>query len=126
LLLGLARAVTLWSKSCRTHGCILLSHLRLSQRGGPDLRIHIPQEQDGPVIPPGTGFPFVASYKSKGYGGGILTRLHTPEVEVEVEINLQPSVSRPVCPGVRGPLGTRDQFFFLLEISFRLLRFFIL
>jgi hypothetical protein len=27
--------------------------------------------------------------------------------------------SWPVCPGVRYPSGTRDQFFFLLEISFR-------
>jgi hypothetical protein len=43
---------------------------------GPGPRIYIPQEQGGPVIPPGTGFPFVASYDSEGYGGGILTRLH--------------------------------------------------
>jgi hypothetical protein len=26
--------------------------------GGPGSRIYIPQEQGGPVIPPGTGFPF--------------------------------------------------------------------
>jgi hypothetical protein len=31
---------------------------RLLQRGGPDPRIYIPQEQGGPVIPLGTGFPF--------------------------------------------------------------------
>jgi hypothetical protein len=43
-------------------------------------------------------------------------------VEVEVEVNLRRTVSRPVCPGVRRPSGTRDQFFFLLEISFRQLR----
>jgi hypothetical protein len=40
----------------------------------------------------------------------------------EVEVTLRPTVSRPVCPGVRRPSGTRDQFFFLLEISFRHLR----
>jgi hypothetical protein len=40
----------------------------------------------------------------------------------EVEVNLRPTVSRPVCFGVRRPSGTRDQFFFLLEISFRQLR----
>jgi hypothetical protein len=40
----------------------------------------------------------------------------------EVEVNLRPAFSRPVCLGVRRPSGTRDQFFFLLEISFRLLR----
>jgi hypothetical protein len=41
LLLGLARAVTLGSKFRRTHGHILLSHLRLQV----------------PVYPPGTGWP---------------------------------------------------------------------
>jgi hypothetical protein len=40
-------------------------------------------------------------------------------VEVEVEVNLRQTVSRPVRRGVRHPSGTRDQFFFLLEISFR-------
>jgi hypothetical protein len=77
LLLGLARAVTLVSKSRRTHDHILLSHLRLSQLGGPGPRIYIPQEQGGPVIPLGTGFHFVDSSDSQGYGGGILTLLHT-------------------------------------------------
>jgi hypothetical protein len=41
---------------------------------------------------------------------------------VEVEVNLRPTVSRTVCPGVRRPSGTHDQFFFCLEISFRQLR----
>jgi hypothetical protein len=40
-------------------------------------------------------------------------------VEEEVEVNLRPTVSRPVCLGVRRPSGTFDQFFFLLEISFQ-------
>jgi hypothetical protein len=44
------------------------------------------------------------------------------EIEVKVEVNLPPTISRPVCLGVRGPSGTRDQFLFLLEISFRQLR----
>jgi hypothetical protein len=38
----------------------------------------------------------------------------TDEVEVEVEVNLWPTVRRPS--------GTRDQFFYLLEIFFRQLR----
>jgi hypothetical protein len=33
-------------------------------------------------------------------------------------VNLRPTVSRPVCLGDRCPFGTRDQFFFLYEISF--------
>jgi hypothetical protein len=49
--------VSLGSKSRRTYGHILLSHLRLHQPGGPGPHIYIPQEQGGPVIPPGTGFP---------------------------------------------------------------------
>jgi hypothetical protein len=51
-------AITLGPKSRRTHDHILLSHLRLPQTGGPGPRIYIPQEQGGPVIAPGTGFPF--------------------------------------------------------------------
>jgi hypothetical protein len=46
-----------WSESLRTRNHILLSHLRLPQLGGPGSRIYIPQEQGGPVIPPGAGFP---------------------------------------------------------------------
>jgi hypothetical protein len=64
--------------------------------------MYIPEKQGCPNIPPGTGF--------------CLCRL-----EVKVEVNLRPTVSRPVCLGVRRPSGTRDQFFFLLEISFWLL-----
>jgi hypothetical protein len=33
---------------------------RLPQPGGLGPRIYIPQEQDGPVIPPGTGFPLTS------------------------------------------------------------------
>jgi hypothetical protein len=43
-------------------------------------------------------------------------------VDVEVEVTLRPTVSRPVSLGVRPPSGTRDQFFFLLDIFFRHLR----
>jgi hypothetical protein len=35
-----------------------VSDSRLPQLGGPGPRIYIPQEEGGPVIPPGTGFPF--------------------------------------------------------------------
>jgi hypothetical protein len=47
--------------------------------------------------------------------------LNSPTI-VEVEVQFRPTVSPPVCPGVRRPSGTRDQFFFLLEIFFRHLR----
>jgi hypothetical protein len=51
--------------------------LRLPQPAGPVPRIYIPQEQSSPVLTPGTGFIFVASNDSQGYGGGIRPRLHT-------------------------------------------------
>jgi hypothetical protein len=66
LLLGLARAVTLGSKSRRTHGHILLSHLKLPQPGGPGAHIYIPQVQGDPVIPPCTGFPFCSFLRLAG------------------------------------------------------------
>jgi hypothetical protein len=46
----------------------------------------------------------------------------TCKSKVAVEVNLPPTVSRPVCLGVRRPSGTFDLFFFLLEIPFRHLR----
>jgi hypothetical protein len=49
LLLGLARAVIIGSKSCSTHVHILLIW------DSPNLEV--PLEQGGPVIPPDTGFP---------------------------------------------------------------------
>jgi hypothetical protein len=58
LLPGLARAVTLESKSRRTQTvfcCLIWDSPSLECQVPP---IYIPQEQGGPVIPPGTGFPF--------------------------------------------------------------------
>jgi hypothetical protein len=46
---------------------ILPSHLRLPQPGGPGPRIYIIQEQGGPVIPPGTEFPFHCLLRLAGY-----------------------------------------------------------
>jgi hypothetical protein len=54
---------------------ITVSDSRFPQPGGPGLRIYIPQEQGGPVISPGTGFPFRRLLRLAGLGGGIQTRL---------------------------------------------------
>jgi hypothetical protein len=60
------RNVAVWNlRSCiydtpsltlRTRNHTLLSHWDSPQPGGPGSRIYIPEEQGGPVIPPGTGF----------------------------------------------------------------------
>jgi hypothetical protein len=58
-LLVPASAVPLGYEFCGTQDHILLSQfLRLPQHGRPSPRIHITQEQGGPDIPLGTGFPF--------------------------------------------------------------------
>jgi hypothetical protein len=68
---GLQFAVQSLNRRTRNH--TLLPHLRLPQPEGPGSRIFILQEEGGPVIPPGTGLTYVASYDSQSYGGGILT-----------------------------------------------------
>jgi hypothetical protein len=39
-------------------------------------------------------------------------------LQVKVKVTIRPTISRPVCLGVRRPSGTHDQYFFLLEIFF--------
>jgi hypothetical protein len=47
----------------------------------------------------------------------------TPQQSLlKVKVISRSTVSRPACLGVRPPSGTRDQYFFLLEILFRHLR----
>jgi hypothetical protein len=63
-------AIILWFESRRTRNHTLLSHLRLPEPRGPGSSIYIPQEQGGPVIPPGIGFPLRRLLRLTG---GILT-----------------------------------------------------
>jgi hypothetical protein len=78
LLLGLASAVSLGSESRGTQDHILLSHFfRNPNLEGQVLVFIPPKEQGVPVLPPEHGSLSAAPYDSQGYGGGILTRLHT-------------------------------------------------
>jgi hypothetical protein len=84
LLLGLARVVTLGSKSRRTHDHISLSHLRL-----PNLEGHVPvfispRNRVAQLYPWALGSLYVASYDSQGSSGGILTRPHTAILPVNI------------------------------------------
>jgi hypothetical protein len=65
-----------------------------------------------------------ASDDSQGYGGGIITRLHTGYSVPDVKANviLRSMVSRLVRPDVRLPSRTRDQIFPSLFNYFRQLR----
>jgi hypothetical protein len=73
-------------------------HLRLPKPGGPGPYIYIPQEQGGPVIPLGTGFPFRCLLRL----AGLRWRHSNPPlrvcciVEFEVEVTLRLMVSQYV------------------------------
>jgi hypothetical protein len=58
LLLDLASSVILGSESRGTHDRVLLSQIQDSPNLEARSQYLYPQEQSGPVIPPGTGFPF--------------------------------------------------------------------
>jgi hypothetical protein len=113
----LASSVPLGSEPRGTQDHILLSQfLRLPQLGGPGSLIYIPQEQGGPVIPPGTGFPFRRllrlaglrwRYSNPAPHGRQCSRL----VKVKAKVTLRPTISRPVRHGIRRPSGTREPIF---------------
>jgi hypothetical protein len=71
----------------------------------------------GQLYPQALGFLYVASYNKQGYGGGIRHRLHTGStlVKVKVEVMLRPTVSRPVCLGIKHPSGVKTRFLLLSD-----------
>jgi hypothetical protein len=90
-----------------------VSNSRLPQPGGPGPRIYILQEQSGPIIPPGTGFPFRRYLRLAGLPVEVFdpasTRVRT---RVKVKVTLRLAVYRRSGRlGVK-PLETHDQRFF--------------
>jgi hypothetical protein len=65
------------------------------------------------LYPQELGSLFIASYNSQGYGGGILSHLHTRkemQVQVQVQFILRPTVNRSVRLGVGPPLLQMTRF----------------
>jgi hypothetical protein len=78
LLLVLASAVILRSESRGTHDHILLSQIPDSRSLEGQVPVVIyPRNRVALLYPQALGSPFIASYDSQGYGGGIRPRLHT-------------------------------------------------
>jgi hypothetical protein len=76
--MAFASAVILGSKSRGTHVHILLSHIRdFHNLEGQDPLFIYPRNRVAQLYPQALGSPFIASYYSRGYGGGIRTRLQT-------------------------------------------------
>jgi hypothetical protein len=88
---------------------ITVSDSRLSQPGGPGPRTYIPQEQGGPVVSPGTGFPFHRLLRLAALRWRYSNR---PPHKVKVRVTLRLAVYRKsVCLGVK-PHETHDQRYF--------------
>jgi hypothetical protein len=72
------------------------------------------------LYPQALGSPFVASYDSQGYGGGIRPRLYTSytethKVKVKVKVTLRLTVSQSVSLGIKPHLRPMTRYLFLSD-----------
>jgi hypothetical protein len=97
LLLVLVRAVTLGSSPAELAAiffCLIWNSSNLE--GQVPVFISL-RNRVAQLYPPGTGSLFIASYDSQGYGGGILTRLHTCHTWVHLNGHLINPSHQSVC-----------------------------
>jgi hypothetical protein len=97
MILGLARAVTLGSKSRRNHDHILLSRLRILQPGGPGPVFISPRNRVAQLYPRALGSLSVASYDSQGYGADILSRFCGMRLYTLTGQLVQTALHRRIC-----------------------------
>jgi hypothetical protein len=64
-------------KVMRDSSYFTVSDSGLPEPGGPGPRIYIPQEQSGPIMTTGNGFPFRRLVRLAGYGVGTQTHIYT-------------------------------------------------
>jgi hypothetical protein len=93
-----------------------VSNSRLPQPGGPGPLVYISQEEGGPVIPPGTGFPFRRLLRL----AGLRWRYSTPPPHrISSQIKVWAWVlyydRRPAGLGIKHPSGTYDQIFITVK-----------
>jgi hypothetical protein len=123
LLLGLASAVPLGYESCWTQDPILLSQfLTPSTWRTWSLCLYLPGTE-WPSYTPGHWFPFSRLLRLVR----LRWRYFTPppygnRSKSRVKVILRPTISRPVCLGVKHSTETRDQLFPFSLIIFRQLR----
>jgi hypothetical protein len=91
---SLASAVPLGSESRGPQDHILLSQsLRLHKPGGRSSCIYFPLKHGAQLYPWALVSFLVASYDSQGYGGGILTHLHTDHKVRELQAFIEPQIT---------------------------------
>jgi hypothetical protein len=95
---------------------ILQFEIRDPQPGGPSPRIYIPQEQGGPVMPPGTGFLFCRLLRHAGLWWSYSYPPSLGDTCWLVRVTLRLADYRQSVRLGAKPLGTHDHYFFSTEL----------